>query len=271
MTAPPGRGSRAAQALALRCLLPGFVGLEPPDWVLRRAEQGLGGVILFARNVDSPDQLRRLSDRLHDARSELVIGIDEEGGDVTRLEARTGSSYPGNCALGAVDDPALTREVAAAIGADLARAGIDLDLAPVVDVNTNPENPIIGVRAFGSDPTLVARHSAAWVEGVQTAGVAACAKHFPGHGDTATDSHLALPVVTEDPHVRALMPFAAAIESGARAVMSAHIVVPDLDAVPATASRKVMVGILRDELGFDGVAITDGLEMRGFTPDADVG
>lgn len=253
------------EQLALRCILPGFVGTSVPEWVRRRAAEGLGGVVLFARNVESPEQLAALDASLHSERPELLIAIDEEGGDVTRLEARTGSSFPGNLALGAAGDPALTTKVANAMGAELAELGIDLDLAPVADVNTNPNNPVIGVRSFGSDAGSVARQTAAWVTGLQSAGVAACAKHFPGHGDTAVDSHVALPVAEADPHDGALEPFRAAIAAGVQAIMSAHIVVPALDAAPATISRRVMTGLLRDELGFDGAAITDGLEMRALS------
>jgi beta-N-acetylhexosaminidase len=238
------------------------VGTEPPDWILRRAAAGLGGVCLYARNVTSPEQLAALTARLHGENPGLIISIDEEGGDVTRLEAATGSSYPGNLALGAVDDVELTRAVAHSMGAELAAAGIDLDLAPVADVNSNPINPVIGVRAFGSRPQPVARQTSAWITGLQEAGVAACAKHFPGHGDTSLDSHLDLPVVDEDPHQGALEPFRAAIAAGVQAVMSAHIVVPTIDSVPATISAKIMTGLLRDELGFDGLVVSDGLEMR---------
>jgi beta-N-acetylhexosaminidase len=253
------------EGLALRCLMPGFVGTTAPEWVLRRAADGLGGAVLFGRNVAGREQLAVLTGSLHAARPELVIAIDEEGGDVTRLEARTGSSYPGNLALGAADDPSLTRKVARAMGAELAGTGIDLDLAPVADVNSNPQNPVIGVRSFGADANAVARHTAAWIEGMQGAGVAACAKHFPGHGDVAVDSHLALPVVGEDPHVRALEPFKAAIASNVQAIMSAHVVAPTIDDVPATISRKIMTSLLRHEMGFGGLAITDGLEMRGLS------
>ena len=256
--------------LALRCLLPGFAGTEAPDWIRRRAGRGLGGVVLFARNIESKEQVRRLTDRLHADRPGLVVAVDEEGGDVTRLEARTGSSYPGNLALGAVADTALTTEVAAAMGSELAALGIDLDLGPVADVNSNPLNPVIGVRSFGSDPGLVAGQTAAWIAGLQGAGVAACAKHFPGHGDTAVDSHFALPVAGEDPRVGALEPFKAAIAAGVRAIMSAHIVAPSLDELPATISPRIMTGLLRDELGFEGVAITDGLEMAGLTGERSV-
>ena len=157
--------------------------------------------------------------------------------------------------------PALTADVAAAIAGDVARAGENLNLAPVADVNVDPDNPVIGVRSFGADPELVARHVAAFVEGTQRQGVAACVKHFPGHGDTAVDSHLALPVTTGDLDA-ALLPFRAGIESGVKAVMTAHLLVPELDDVPATLSRRVLTELLRDELGFDGLVITDALEMR---------
>jgi len=254
--------TRSAEQAALRCLLPGFIGTEAPEWVLRRAAEGLGGVCLYARNITSPQQLARLCEQLHAENPGLIISIDEEGGDVTRLEAATGSSYPGNLALGAAGDVDLTRSVARAIGTELARAGVDLDLAPDADVNSNPSNPVIGVRSFGSEPGAVAAQTAAWVDGLQSAGVAACVKHFPGHGDTSVDSHLALPVVGSDPRAGALQPFEAAIAAGVQAVMSAHIVVPSLDRVPATVSPAIMTGLLREELGFRGLAVTDGLEMK---------
>ena len=149
------------ERLVAGCLLPGFVGTRVPDWVLRRVAGGLGGVVLFARNV-SP-ALPELCASL----GEVLIALDEEGGDVTRLEAERGSSYPGNLALGVVDDVALTERVAAAIGSDLRAAGVNVNLAPVADANTNPDNPIVGVRAFGADPELVARHVAAFVRGTQ--------------------------------------------------------------------------------------------------------
>jgi beta-N-acetylhexosaminidase len=253
----------ALRRLADRCLVPGFVGTVPPEWIRRRAAAGLGGVVLYGRNVESPEQLATLSEALHAERPELLIGIDEEGGDVTRLEARTGSSYPGNLALGAGLSPEMTRRVAASMGAELAAAGIDLDLAPDADVNSNPNNPVIGVRSFGSDPELVSEHVAAFVEGLQSAGVAACAKHFPGHGDTSVDSHLALPTVNDDPRTSgALEPFRAAIAAGVQAVMTAHLLVPSLDSVPATLSRPILDGLLRTQLGFAGLVITDGIEMR---------
>jgi beta-N-acetylhexosaminidase len=254
--------TRSVEQAALRCLLPGFIGTEAPEWVLRRAAEGLGGVCLYARNITSPEQLATLCRQLHAANPRLIISIDEEGGDVTRLEAATGSSYPGNLALGAAGDVDLTRAVARAIGLELSRAGVDLDLAPDADVNSNPSNPVIGVRSFGSEPGAVAAQTAAWIEGLQSAGVAACVKHFPGHGDTSVDSHLALPVVGADPRAGALQPFEAAIAAGVHAVMSAHIVAPSLDRVPATVSRAIMTGLLREELGFRGLTVTDGLEMK---------
>jgi beta-N-acetylhexosaminidase len=256
------------ERLAATCLFPGFPGLEPPDWVWRWLERGLGGVVLYAWNVESSEQLAGLTGALRTERADLLLGIDEEGGDVTRLEAQDGSSYPGNAALGAVDDIVLTSDVAAAIGADLAAVGVDLDLAPVADVNTNPQNPIIGIRSFGPDPELVARHVAAFVDGLQSMGVAACAKHFPGHGDTKADSHLELPVVHHDldTFVRAaLPPFRAAIEAGVASIMTAHIVVPALDDRPATTSRVILQDLLRSELGFDGMVMTDALEMRAIS------
>ena len=257
--------SGGLERLASACLFPGFEGLSPPDWVRRELEGGLGGVVLFSRNVADRAQLAELSAGIHAERAEALIGIDEEGGDVTRLEAQTGSSYPGNLALGAVDDVELTERVAAAIGGELAACGVNHDLAPVADVNSDERNPIIGVRSFGSDPELVARHTAAFVTGLQRSGVAACAKHFPGHGATHADSHLELPTIEVDRETllrRELVPFRAAIEAGVQSIMTAHIRVPAVDELPATLSRAHLTGLLREELGFDGMVITDALEMR---------
>jgi beta-N-acetylhexosaminidase len=247
--------------LAAACLLPAFDGLEAPDELLEWVERGLGGVVLFGKNIRDSEQLRRLTAGLEAARPGVLIATDEEGGDVTRLEAGTGSSYPSHLALGTVDDVELTRSVAGALGAMLRRHGINLDLAPVADVNTNPGNPVIGVRSFGADPTLVSRHVVAFVEGLHGAGVAACAKHFPGHGDTDADSHLELPVARGDLPAH-LAPFRAAIAAGAGAVMTAHIVVPELGPEPATINPKA-VHLLREGLGFEGVIITDAVEMHG--------
>jgi beta-N-acetylhexosaminidase len=256
--------SAELERLAAGCLLAGFEGRTVPDWLRRWLEAGLGGVVLFARNVESRSQVAELTEALRAEREGLVVAIDEEGGDVTRLEAERGSSYPGNWALGAVDDTGLTEEVAAAIGADLARVGVNVNLAPVADVNVRPENPIVGVRSFGSDPDLVSRHVSAFVTGLQHSGVAACAKHFPGHGDTTQDSHLELPVVSRDQAAMDAMlgPFRAAIEAGTRAVMTAHIQVSGLDDAPSTLSDAVVRRLLRGELRFTGIVVTDALEMR---------
>ncbi len=253
--------SETLERLATSCIFPGFEGTGPPDWVRRWLERGLGGVVLFGWNVESPEQLRQLSAALRSERDDVLVGIDEEGGDVTRLEARTGSSYPGNAALGAVDDVELTEQVAAAMAADLRAVGVNLDLAPVADVNTNAQNPVIGIRSFGAEGPLVARHVAAFVRGLQGVGVAACAKHFPGHGDTSEDSHHELPVV-ESIEAEALAPFRAAIEAGVQAIMTAHIVVRDLGEAPATMSGKILHGLLREDLGYGGLVMTDALEMR---------
>lgn len=254
---------------ALTVLQPGFVGTSAPDWLLRRIGEGLASVGLFGRNIASPEQLAALTAQLRAERDDVLVAIDEEGGDVTRLEVRSGSSFPGNHALGAVDDTDLTRDVAAELGRRLAACGVNLNWAPSADVNSNPDNPVIGVRSFGSDPLLVARHTAAYVEGLQSAGVAACTKHFPGHGDTAVDSHHDVPRIGVDPEVlraRDLAPFRAAITAGSRAVMSAHILVPSLDAeYPATLSRRILTGILREELSYDGLIVTDGMEMQAIS------
>ncbi|HZB34447.1 MAG TPA: glycoside hydrolase family 3 N-terminal domain-containing protein [Gaiellaceae bacterium] len=255
--------SAELERLAAGCLLAGFEGPTVPDWLRRWLDAGLGGVVLFAWNVESREQVAELTAALRSER-ELVVAIDEEGGDVTRLEAASGSSYPGNWALGVVDEAALTMSVAQAIGADLAAVGVNVDLAPVADVNSNPLNPIVGVRSFGSDSRLVARHVGAFVTGLQRTGVAACVKHFPGHGDTQEDSHFELPTVDRDEETMAamLLPFRSAIDSKARAVMTAHIRVEGLDDVPATVSRAVIGDLLRGDLGFTGVVMTDALEMR---------
>jgi beta-N-acetylhexosaminidase len=244
-------------------MLARFPGVRPPDWLRRWLDDGLGGVLLFASNITSPAQVSSLAAELRAHNPDVLIAADEEGGVVTRVEARTGSSYPGNAALGAVDDPALTRRVAASIGATLAGCGVNLDLAPVADIDSNPENPIIGVRSFGSDPGRVAAHTAAFVDGIQSHRVAACAKHYPGHGGTHTDSHVALPVVgasLQDLRDADLVPFGAAIGAGVRSVMTAHVVFPGVDTVPATISRRFL-GLLRGELGFGGVIVTDALGM----------
>lgn len=152
---------------ALAVLQPGFTGTTAPDWLLRRVGEGLSSVGLFGRNIETPGQLAALTAQLRAERDDVLVAIDEEGGDVTRLEVRHGSSFPGNLALGSVDDVALTRAVAQELGRRLADCGVNLNWAPSADVNSNPGNPVIGVRSFGADPHLVARHTAAYVEGLQ--------------------------------------------------------------------------------------------------------
>ncbi|MFL6176243.1 MAG: glycoside hydrolase family 3 protein [Ornithinibacter sp.] len=247
-------------------LQPGFPGPDVPEWLVRAHTEGLVSVCLYGDNVAGPLGLSGVCTTLHERLPGVLLAVDEEGGDVTRLHYPAGSTAVGNAVLGRLDDPATTRAVAAGIGAELAALGIGLDLAPDVDVNSSPDNPVIGVRSFGDDPVLVGRHAAAWVEGLQSTGVAACAKHFPGHGDTAVDSHHGLPrvdVPLEVLHERELVPFRAAVAAGAGAVMTSHIIVSALDLHrPATFSRTV-IGVLRDDLGFDGVIVSDALDMAG--------
>jgi beta-N-acetylhexosaminidase len=252
--------SAELERLAATCLLPSFPGVDVPDWVRRFLDRGGASVLFFAYNVPTPGDLAALAGALRAEREDVLLAIDEEGGDVTRLEWREGSSYPSAAGLGVVADIALTEEVAAAIGADLAAAGVNWDFAPVADVNV-PANPVIGVRSFGDDASAVAPHVAAFVRGLQRSRVAACAKHFPGHGATELDSHLELPVVTGD-FTAALEPFRAAIEADVKTIMTAHVVVPELGDEPATLSRRIVTGLLRQELGFDGVIVADALEMR---------
>jgi beta-N-acetylhexosaminidase len=254
---------------ALAVLQPGFTGTAAPDWLLRSVGDGLSSVGLFGRNIASPEQLAALTAQLRAERDDVLVAVDEEGGDVTRLEVRGGSSFPGNLALGAVDDTGLTREVARELGRRLAECGVNLNWAPSADVNSDPRNPVIGVRSFGADPHLVARHTAAYVEGLQAAGVAACTKHFPGHGDTSVDSHHDLPridVGLDTLHARELVPFRAAVAAGSKSVMSAHILLPALDPTrPATLSPQILTGLLREELGYQGLIITDGMEMQAIS------
>jgi beta-N-acetylhexosaminidase len=261
--------SSELRRLALSVLQPGFVGTEAPDWLLRDIGDGLASVVLFSRNIVSVEQVARLTARLRAENPDLIVAIDEEAGDVTRIESATGSSRPGNFALGTVDDAELTEAVAADLGRQLRTAGVSLDYAPSADVNSNPDNPVIGVRSFGSDPEVVSRHTAAWIRGLQSSGVAACAKHFPGHGDVAVDSHHDLPAYPaglDEIAAQALPPFRAAVAAGVRAVMSGHLLVPAYDPdLPATLSRRILHGLLREELGFDGLVVSDAIEMGAVT------
>ncbi|NDU72454.1 beta-hexosaminidase [Actinomadura sp. DSM 109109] len=227
----------------------------------------VGGLIYFPGNIGTPARTAAQSNALQKAsKIPLLLGVDEEQGIVSRTPFVT--DFPGNMALGATRSPADARAAAQVTGAELRAVGINLDYAPDADVNVNPRNPVIGLRSFGSDPALASTLVRGAVGGFQAAGVAAAAKHFPGHGDTATDSHTGLPVIR---HSRATWerldapPFRAAIASGVDIVMTAHIVVPELDRSgdPSTLSRTVLTDLLRGELGYQGVITTDSLEMAG--------
>ncbi|NYJ21652.1 beta-N-acetylhexosaminidase [Glaciibacter psychrotolerans] len=248
-------------------LMPGFLGTTLPEWLAERLRDGLGAVCIFGQNIASATQLRELTAAIREANPLAVIAIDEEGGDVTRLHYSSGSPYPGNAILGRLNDLSYTEEVGRMVGWELRKTGCTLTFAPDVDINSNADNPVIGVRSFGTDPERVAAHSAAWVRGLQGTGIAASPKHFPGHGDTALDSHLALPIVDvslEMLRERELLPFRAAIEAGSKTIMTSHILLPQIDAVnPTTFSRQILGGLLRAELGFDGVIVSDALDMIG--------
>jgi beta-N-acetylhexosaminidase len=261
------RADDAIGRLAAGTVLAAFEGPAVPDWLRRLLEGGLAGVCLFDSNLQGGPRAAGIVTDLRDCRADVLLAVDEEGGDVTRLQTAVGCAEPGPAALGQADDAELTAAVAAQIGSRLAEVGIDLDLAPSVDVNAVAANPVIGVRAFGDDPALVARHGAAFVRGLQATGVAACAKHFPGHGATDQDSHVVLPRLRASRAVleaRELPPFAAAIDAGVASVMTSHIVIEAIDPdLPATLSPRVVTGLLRGELGWDGPVITDALDMAG--------
>jgi len=237
------------------------------------SEYHIGGVILFARNVQSPEQVTALTNELQEIAIEsgspgLFIAIDQEGGRVARLTEDNGfTEFPSAMALAATGDPRNAYRVAAAMAAEMRAVGINIDFAPDLDVNNNPINPVIGIRSFSSDPARVVEYALAFAKGLQENGVLAFGKHFPGHGDTGIDSHIDLPLV---PHDRArldqieLVPFKAAIEAEFAGIMSAHVTFPAIDATPrvaATLSRPVLTGLLREELGFNGLIATDSLEM----------
>lgn len=232
----------------------------------------VGGVIYFGRNIDSLKQTAALSNSLQNialnsgASLPLFISADQEGGAVTRIKG--GTHFPGSMALGAAADPDLAKKTAVATAEELKSLGINVNLAPVLDVNNNSQNPVIGVRSFGAEPELVAELGAAYITGLQSKNVTATAKHFPGHGDTATDSHLDLPIIN---HSRQrlneveLLPFKKAIAAGVDSIMTAHIYFPTIekeDGIPATLSKAVLTDLLRQELGFEGLIITDCMEMN---------
>ncbi len=251
----------------------GFPGVEPGPEVeelIRRHH--VGGVILFARNVVDPVQVARLTNALQGmarssgARVPLLVSVDQEGGLVARL-TRGATVFPGNMALGAADSETLAYQAGLWTARELRAVGIHQNYAPVLDVNNNPVNPVIGVRSFGESPQRVAALGVATIRGLQDGGVLATAKHFPGHGDTAVDSHIDLPTVAH-PMERLrqveLLPFEAAIEAGVASIMTAHVTFPAVDptpGLPATLSSRVLTGLLREAMGFQGLVVTDALEM----------
>lgn len=234
----------------------------------------VGGVILFRRNASDPAQIAALTRALHALPSEPLVAIDHEGGRVVRLDEPF-TRFPAATAVGRGGDAALAFQIGQAMGEELAGVGIDLNFAPVLDVHSNPANPIIGDRAFGSDPDLVSAMGIALMRGLLAGGVIPCGKHFPGHGDTAQDSHLELPSVQRsraEIERTELVPFRAAIAAGIPMLMTAHVLYPALDAErPATVSRAILTDLLRTELGFKGVVVSDDLEMRAISDHSDIG
>lgn len=264
-----GYGSRADQAHASNT---STTGVDTIAEIVRTHH--VGGLIYFvwSENLQSIEQVATLSNDAQDAALEsggipLIISADEERGVVYRLPAPA-TPLPGQMALGATGSRAHARKAGEIVGAEMRAAGLHQAFSPVVDVNVEAQNPVIGVRSLGADPAAVARLAAAQIKGLQGADCSAAAKHFPGHGDTAVDSHLGLPVIDhtrEELDALDLPPFVAAIEEGIDSIMTAHIVVPVLDdsGVPATLSHPILTGLLREELGFEGVIVTDSLAMEG--------
>jgi beta-N-acetylhexosaminidase len=252
----------------------GFAGHSiPPDLRALAREFDLGGIILFARNVDAPEQVAELS---RDAQAlvhpddglPLWVSVDQEGGRVARLKAPF-TIWPPMITLGRSGDVQLAERFAKALAAELRAVGISLDYTPVLDVHTNPGNPVIGDRALAERAEDVARFGRAIIAALQGEGIAACGKHFPGHGDTSTDSHHELPLVEHSPDRLAaveLLPFRAAIEAEVASIMTAHILVPALDeARPATLSPRVVDGLLKRQLGYRGLVLSDDLEMKAIS------
>ncbi len=248
-----------------------FSGCEPSAEVERLiADEGVGGVILFAKNIATPRQIASLTNALQRIaaaahRPPLLVSADQEGGSVARLPAGA-TQFPSAMAFGAAGSEALVGAAAGVTARELRAVGIQMNMAPVLDVNSNPANPVIGLRSYGEDPRLVARLGTAAIRAMQASGVLATAKHFPGHGDTHQDSHLCLPTVSRDRRRLEsveLAPFRAAVRAGVAAVMTAHVVYPALDPdAPATLSPAILQRVLRDELGFAGLIVTDSMAMR---------
>lgn len=246
----------------------GFAGHGiPPDLKMLAREFDLGGVIFFARNIESPEQVADMAREAQALTQELPlwVSVDQEGGRVARLKAPF-TVWPPMATLGRSGDEALVARFARALAAELTAVGISLDYTPVLDILTNPDNPVIGDRALSTTAADVARLGRVIIRTLQENGIAACGKHFPGHGDTSTDSHFELPLIEHPPdridRVE-LVPFRAAIEAGVASIMTAHILIPALDADrPATLSRRLVTDMLKDELGYDGLVLSDDLEMK---------
>jgi beta-N-acetylhexosaminidase len=254
-------------------LIAGFNGVSlPVELRSLSREFGLGGAILFARNVEEPAQVAELSREIATLTPDTPgwVSVDQEGGRVARLRSPF-TEWPPMATLGRSGDPVLADRFARALAAELRAVGITLDYAPVLDIHTNPKNPVIGDRALSEEARMVADLGAAVIRGLQSEGLAACGKHFPGHGDTSTDSHHELPLVehpVERLREREFLPFRAAIEAGVATIMTAHVFLPALDEQhPATLSRRVVTGLLREELRFSGVIISDDLEMKALAHD----
>ncbi len=258
----------------------GFDGTTITDELKTLIEQyHIGGIIYFSRNIKNPKQVAELSYSIQSLSSNsghglpVIISTDQEGGSVARL--RDGVIFPGNMGLGAINSDSIVYEVGRIIGVELASVGINMDLAPVLDVNTNPLNPVIGNRSFGGDPKIVSSLGRAFIKGLHSSGILSVAKHFPGHGDTSLDSHLELPVMNKNLdelmniHIK---PFIDVIHSGVDAIMTAHVVYPALDGEnPATLSKVILTDLLRGKLGFGGVIMTDCMEMKAISANHSAG
>ena len=244
---------------------PSFGGTSVPDWLKPSLEGGLGSVTLFASNTPNFEATGKLVEELRSYSPNLIVAIDEEGGDVTRLFVREGSPFPTPALLGRCDDIDLTYRSYLSLGQELSKLGIDMSFAPVADVVVARENPIVAVRAFGMNSDLVSRHTVAAVRGFRDGGIGSCIKHFPGHGAAIEDSHHHLPTVDLD--LKSLLadhvePFVAAIAGGVDAVMVSHIVATALDAEnPSSLSHAVITDFLRKKLKFSGLIVTDALDM----------
>lgn len=246
-------------------LMPGVITYPVEPWVLGAVAQGVNSVCLFQDASGSRQQTRASVKALRMVSPDLLIAVDEEGGDVTRLQADGGSSFLSPFALGFIADPEVTRATGRLIGEMLRTAGVDWNFAPVADVNVDPRNPVIGTRSFSADADSAAMHVGAFIAGLQSTGVIATAKHFPGHGDTHIDSHASLPTLSatvELLRARELLPFKSAIGAGVGSVMTGHLLVAAIDTdAPASLSRAITTDLLRGDLGFEGVVVTDALDM----------